>query len=231
MEANCLLRRENLAVIALLGGDVPADRKILEAVSRAEYCVCADSGAEIARTAGRVPDLLVGDMDSVAAETYEWCRNVGVAEEKYHPEKDYTDGEFALERALEYALEHGVGSVAVVGGVGDRLDHTMANIYRGKRIADRGIAVSYLNDEVFVYVLSGECERQVALADGKTVSLLPLGMEAEGITLRGFQYPLENAAMSIDGDIYGISNELVAELGKVSLKKGCLVVIQWRKVV
>lgn len=231
MIGNHLMRQEQFAVVVLLGGDVPADKEILETVSRAEYCVCADSGVEIARIAGRVPDLLVGDMDSVSAVTYEWCRGVGVAEEKYNPEKDYTDGECALARALEYALRHGADSIAVVGGLGDRLDHTMANIYRGKRIADRGVAVSYLNDDVFVYVLSGNCRRQLALADGRTVSLLPLGMEADGITLRGFQYPLDNAAMSIDCDIYGVSNELTAEIGEISLQEGCLLVIQWRRVV
>ncbi len=229
MAENNLMQKEQFAVVVLLGGDLPQDEAIMQTVRQAEYCVCADSGAEIARVSGRVPDLLVGDMDSVSADTYAWCKKSGVAEKKYLPEKDYTDGELAFEFACEYAAVHDIRSVAVVGALGDRLDHTMANIFRGKRLVDRGVAVSYLNDDCFVYVLSGEGRRQVALSDGRTVSLLPLGAGARGITLQGFQYPLTDAAMSVDCDIYGISNELVAEIGEISLKAGCLVVIQCRK--
>lgn len=229
MAEKSLMQREQFAVVVLLGGYIPRDEEILATVRQAEYCVCADSGAEIARVSGRVPDLLVGDMDSVSADTYAWCQRAGTAEKRYLPEKDYTDGELALYFACEYAAEHDIHSVAVVGALGDRPDHTMANVFRGKRLVDRGVAVSYLNDDCFIYVLSGAGRRQVALADGRTVSLLPLGAGASGITLQGFQYPLTDAAMSIDCDIYGISNELTAEIGEISLKNGCLIVVQCRK--
>ncbi|MGI5824004.1 MAG: thiamine diphosphokinase [Bacillota bacterium] len=227
MVRECFLPEEKNYIAVVLGGDFPYKPDVCSVVKSALYCICADKGAEIAEICGRLPDFLVGDMDSVNTETLKWCSENRVPEKRFIPEKDYTDGEIAVDFAINYAKKNGIGLICVVGGCGNRFDHTLANIYIGKKILDNGLRVVYCNDNSFIYLLKGNCSQKVELINGKTVSLLPMGGNAEGVTLRGFKYPLHESRLNVDVSL-GISNELISDIGTVFLRNGYLMVIQNR---
>lgn len=214
-------------LVLLLGGDVPLDSDIKSMVKNSLYCICADSGAGIAYDCGRIPDYLVGDMDSVNAEVMNWCIANGVKSEKYCPEKDFTDGEIALDLAIKTAKEKSIKQITVIGAYGNRLDHTLANLFIGQNALKQGLDIVYINDGAVIYLLSEESSVSIYAANGKTVSLLPVTEKVLGVTLKGFKYSLNNSEM-FNCRAYGISNEITAEVGCVSLKKGCLMIIQNR---
>ncbi len=221
------MSKEKAEVVLTLGGALPQRSDIRSVVAEAAYCIAADRGADLARLCGRLPDHLIGDMDSVSAETLEWCAAAQVPRDDYETEKDYTDGEKAFALGVEYALRHGYPRVFVVGGCGGRLDHTLANLYLSKGALDKGVEVVFCNDDSFIYMIKGYSCQKVELIHGKTVSLLAFAGEARGITLEGFYYPLREASLTF-AETLGISNELVSEEGTVTLRQGYLMVIQNR---
>ena len=86
-----------------------------------DYIVCLDRGYEIAASLGITPDLILGDFDSAQAAPPE---DIGVPVLRYPPEKDYTD----LELALRVLDPKDWPDLLIIGGLGGRLDHTVANI-------------------------------------------------------------------------------------------------------
>lgn len=219
--------REKAEVVLALGGALPQRSDIRSVVAKAAYCIAADRGADLARLCGRLPDHLIGDMDSVSAETLDWCASAQVPRDDYEVEKDYTDGEKAFGLGVAYALRHGYSRILVVGGCGGRLDHTLANLYLCKSALDKGVEVVFCNDDSFIYMLKGYSCQKVELINGKTVSLLAFAGTARGITLKGFYYPLRDADLTF-AETLGISNELISEEGLITLEQGYLMVIQNR---
>jgi thiamine pyrophosphokinase len=162
--------------------------------------VAADGGADRARALGWVPDVIVGDLDSVTPEGVE-----GVADIRRHPvDKDASD----LALAMDVAASLGGDEIVVVGGFGGRLDHLLVNA--AVLAAPRALPVRWVGEGVRVDVVRGE--RTVPLSPGETFSLLAWGGTAR-VTLRGARWELEEAELSPTSSL-GLSN--VAE-GPVSL--------------
>ena len=185
--------------------------------------ICADSGARHLYPLGVIPDVIIGDMDSLSQEIQTYFEERGSRFIRYSEAKDETDTQLALEYACALAPEE----IYVFGAFGSRIDHVMANISLLVTGVKRDIPITLIDEwcEVFVvsreYVIAGEI--------GQTVSLLPLSDKVTGITLGGFEYPLENGVMEI-GKPYGISNRLTATKGVISVMTGHLLVIRYFKV-
>lgn len=92
---------------------------IKEYLHPGDYIICTDGGYDIALSQDISPDLLLGDFDSIKSELPE---NIEI--KRFEPEKDYTD----LDLAMRTAVEAGVTELKIFGGIGGRLDHTVANI-------------------------------------------------------------------------------------------------------
>jgi len=182
--------------------------------------ICADGGTRHVEDAGMVPDLIVGDMDSLDPEKQRRYEARGWRIVRHPPEKDETDTELALHEAFRLAP----AEVWIWGALGHRIDHSLANIsllVQGRR---RGIAVRLIDQwcELFLIdrrtVIDGEA--------GQTVSLFPYGGPASGVTLTGFEYPLNRALLEM-GRPVGVSNRLTAARGIVEVDSGCLVAVRY----
>lgn len=141
--------------------------------------------------------------------------------EVFPREKDKTDTQIAI----ELALMRGAEDIELMGATGSRLDHTLANLHllllplqlkREACILDGNNKI-YLKDTSFLI----EKGKQY----GNYVSLLPFSEKVEGLTLKGFQYPLDGIILEA-GDSLGISNEIVEEQAAVEFSKGILLVIE-----
>ncbi len=185
--------------------------------------ICADSGAGHLYSLGVIPQVIIGDMDSLTPEMLDYFRGQGCKIIKYPEAKDETDTQLAL----EYAFGMDADEIYLFGAVGTRIDHTLANISLLVHGAKKGVNVRFIDEwcEAFIvsreYVIDGEI--------GQTVSLLPFSDVVKGITLDGFEYPLKNGVMEI-GRPYGISNRLTATKGVISVSAGYLLVIRYFKV-
>lgn len=185
--------------------------------------ICTDGAAERMREIGRVPHMIVGDMDSIREETLSYFEGKGSRIVRCPERKDETDTQIALECAFEMAPER----IRIFGALGGRIDHALANIALLVMCEERGIDAKIVDEECELFVISDSCV--IDSRKDETVSLLPLSTDVRGITLDGFEYPLTGATMAI-GVPYGISNRLIGTRGTISVESGYLLVIRQVKI-
>ncbi|MDA8125556.1 MAG: thiamine diphosphokinase [Deltaproteobacteria bacterium] len=182
--------------------------------------ICADGGARHLAALGIVPDLIVGDMDSLDRERLDTYEAKGVRIIRHPRAKNETDTELALQEAFALAP----AEVWIWGALGHRVDHSLANCALLAQGEERGIEVKLIDGWCEVLLVRG---RRVLVGEkGQTVSLLPFMGKAAGITLSGFEYSLKGAVMEI-GHPYGISNCLAGPEGIVEVESGCLLAVRY----
>ena len=174
--------------------------------------IAADGGYPLAVRLFGNPDLAVGDFDSLG------YLPEGVKTVTHPREKDDTD----MALAAELAIADGVGELVILGALGGRLDHTVANLQLLVSLAARGVRTTLVGaDGVAVTALvGGECALFPATAHG-TLSVFAFGGEAVGVTLSGLAYPLADATLTPSRPL-GISNELMGTEAVVGLRAGTL---------
>lgn len=179
-----------------------------------DLVIAADAGYQTCLRAGIIPDLLLGDFDSMDPPAdFSRVRRLPV-------EKDDTD----TLAALRTGLEAGCGEFHIYGGTGGkRLDHTLANLQSLLFLRRRG-ARGWLYGDDFVWtVIENEALEVPGTVEWGLFSAFCLGDRAEGVDETGFQYPLENAVLTPDFPI-GVSNHIVAPSARISVRKGVLAV-------
>jgi thiamine pyrophosphokinase len=184
--------------------------------------IAADGGLAHARALGLAPDLLVGDLDSLAAAAAAEAAGTGTEILRAPTDKDESDTELAL---LE-AVRRGATRITVLGAFGGpRLDHALANIWLLAHSGLAGVEVTLLDGAARARLLRGPGTYPLPGETGATVTLLPLGGDADGITTRGFRYPLHDEAL-LTGPARGLSNVRTASDASVTLRAGRLLVLE-----
>lgn len=193
--------------------DYPAVRAYLREDDFIVYC---DSGLRHLNMLGVPPDLIVGDFDS--------HENPGMDVETIvlPREKDDTDTVFAAKEALK----RGFDDFLLIGAVGGRLDHTLANVFLLLWLDNRGKTALAVDDYSEMKIVS----RKTEFIEEKFAffSLLNITGLARGITVKNAKYPLTNAEISSEYQ-YGVSNEVLPhQVAEVSLTQGQLLLIKER---
>jgi thiamine pyrophosphokinase len=212
----------NKRVFIVAGGELgdPSFFKAQTATAAPAALICADGGARHLQAAGLVPDLIVGDMDSLDRESQDDYEARGVRIIRHPRQKDETDTELALREAFGLAP----AEVWIWGALGHRVDHTLANCALLAQGAEREVEVKLIDAWCEVLLIKGR--KTLTGEEGQTVSFLPFLGEASGITLTGFEYPLSKAVMGI-GHPYGISNRLAGQEGLIEVESGCLLAVRY----
>ena len=174
--------------------------------------ICADSGYLSAKKAGITPDVFVGDFDSVAKNEVKASKIV-----ELYPIKDMTD----TQEAVDIAIEGGAKEITILGALGGRIDHTLANIHLLKYAKEKGATAEILDNDSYITTVDKTLE--IKAKKGFCLSLIPL-TDCEGVSISGVFYPLENAEMPV-GNPYGISNEFTDPVAKISVRSGDLLVM------
>lgn len=177
-----------------------------------DLIIAADSGYLAACDCGIVPDVFIGDFDSVLKEEVSAKKIISL-----NPVKDKTD----TQEAIDYAVSLGIKFITLVGALGNRFDHTLANVHLLKYANDLGTKLEISDIDTYITLVSDEI--LIKKKEGFCISLLPL-TDCSGVSVTGVFYPLDNADMPI-GNPYGISNEFTDDFAKISLKSGELLVI------
>lgn len=184
----------------------------------------ADRGMQFCYEQGITPDYVMGDFDSSDAKIVSYYRSRDdVQMIEFQPEKDDTDMEIAIKKAMEL----GSDKLWILGALGGRMDHCLANIHLLKMTLDAGVETHLLDEQNDICLILDSCELRKDAQYGKYVSFLPFTDRVTGITLQGFKYPLENYTMD-KGTSLGVSNEIWEDVCSVSLKAGILIMIQSR---
>lgn len=203
-----------MRALIVLGGDLPGAPLLRRCAKAAELTIAADRGLEAFETAGVLPDLLLGDMDSVSAGTL--LRRANSTEiERLPCEKDDTDGG----HAMEVALSRGATEITILGALGGRMDHALANLMLLMRAHEGGAFAQILDERVRIVRVDGTFTLRGAKGD--TFSLIPIG-EARGVTLEGCYYHSQEALSFDFVHPLGISNVVTGETAKITVQEGDL---------
>lgn len=203
-----------MRALIVLGGDLPSPPLLKRCASEAELTIAADRGLEAFEAADMLPDLLLGDMDSVSAGTL--ARREGSTEMERLPcEKDDTDGG----HAMEVALSRGATEITILGALGGRMDHALANLMLFNRAHEGGAFAQILDERVRIVRIDGEITLRGAKGD--TISLIPIG-EAHGVTLEGCYYHSQEALSFDFVHPLGVSNVVTADEARITVKEGDL---------
>jgi thiamine pyrophosphokinase len=218
-----------MRALVIADGAVP-DGALMDAVwpgwrDRVDLVVAADGGAVGARTLGLVPDLVVGDGDSLGEAGLARLRSEGIRIELAPADKDESDTELAIRTCLARGAE----SITVVGGFGGRLDHTLANIWLLALPDVAECAVSLLDESTRVTLVRAmrsepPVHRPLSGRARDIVSLIPLGA-VEGVTTEGLRYPLNDEPL-LPGPSRGLSNVRERDEAAVTIRHGLLLVVE-----
>ncbi len=187
-----------------------------------DIIIAVDKGLESIDELGIKPTYIVGDFDSINSEILKKYINSNIEIQKLIPEKDFTD----TESALELAKKIGSKSINIIGGIGTRIDHTIANIHILKSALKNDIDIKIINENNEIKLIDKNTE---VIKDNKYkyISLIPLTTEVTGLTLKGFKYELDNYTLKI-GTSLGVSNEQIEDTATIELESGILILIKSR---
>ena len=205
-----------------LNGSPDAQDLLRHVAGTSDFVIAADGGVLHALAAGIVPDLVVGDMDSLGEEGARTLEERGIVLERHPSKKDKMDGHLAVSAARK----RGATNLDFLCAAGGRIDALFA-LPHLLLAAERGggrAAVGAGWGEMFVVE---DSSRTVVGEPGESFSVFPVSGPVRGITLEGFEYPLRDATLEA-GDTLGFHNELLGGEARVSVKKGVLLVIQER---
>lgn len=186
-----------------------------------DLIIAADSGLHHALDIEITPHLVIGDLDSADPGRVEQALCLGADVDRHRADKDQTD----LELAMGTAVERGADELVIVGGLGGRLDHLLANC--SLLAADRWAAqqVSLIAGSAQLWVVRGE--RRLDLDHDATVTLLAYGGPAT-VTTTGMRWDLTDADLA-PGSSWGVSNEVTASDGPtVTADPGVVVAVAAR---
>ena len=186
-----------------------------ELPKKGDYVIAADNGYTALLSNEITPDMVVGDFDSLGSIPD-------------HPnviqspaEKDDTD----MMLAVKQALELGYKTLLINGGLGGRLDQTHANMQILTYIAECGARGILIGRTTHVTaVKNGKISFKTTEKPGGTISVFCAGDRAEGVTLKGLKYPLDNATLT-NVDPIGVSNEFTDSPAIISVENGILIII------
>lgn len=182
--------------------------------------VCCDSGMQHAFNLSIMPNVIVGDFDSADTCTIDYFKGKNVPFKTYPTHKDETD----IELGLDAAMEIGATDITIIGGIGSRMDHTMANCHLLLYLLKNGINARMVNENNEIQVINQKAK--VSGKSGDLVSLIPLSIEVRGITTKGLEYPLNNAVLTLDDRLIGVSNVMMDTTAEITLKEGYLYVMK-----
>lgn len=186
--------------------------------NRFDLIICADGGVKNALLLNLAPDVAIGDFDSTEESLLQDVQDKGVEIIRYPVEKDATDTEIVL----DYLIDHNYSHITMIGCLGDRVDHSLANIALLKKLLAQKVYGRIIDEKNEIYLINDKIE--LYNRKGSILSLIPFSEEIEGVTTNGLYYPLDNHCM-MKASSYGISNIIEEDFAKVEIKHGELLVI------
>ncbi|HET7676512.1 MAG TPA: thiamine diphosphokinase [Candidatus Limnocylindrales bacterium] len=222
------------AAIVIGDGDVPARGALTAAWPEwrrgVGSVVAADGGSRAAARLGLRLDLVVGDADSLSAAELEELRGAGIALELLPAEKDASDLELALRRALERVP----GPITLLGALGGpRVEHALANValLALPELAGRDVRILDARSCIRLLVARGAARPARMALDGRPgdhVSLFAWQGPADGVTTDGLRYPLTDEPLP-PATSRGLSNEFSGPRASLSLRRGALLIVHTRR--
>jgi thiamine pyrophosphokinase len=210
-----------MRAIIVANGQVNPDERYGHLLRADDWVIAADGGAILADKLGLEPQLVIGDMDSLPPHARAELEARGCQFVAHSPRKDETDTELAI----RYALQQGADEIVLLGAAGDRLDHTLANFFLRALPELAGVRATIVSGDSETWLLRGGGELEIRGSPGDTVTLLPVGQDAVGVSTQGLEWPLHGHTLRF-GPARGVSNVMTVPVARVTLRQGLLLVFR-----
>lgn len=204
--------------IIVSGGTPPSYRLLKRYIDDGYNVIAADSGANVLYTNKIIPKFLIGDFDSIDKEVLEYFKGK-VDIEKYPPEKDYTDTELALLKAIE----NGATEVIFLGCTGSRLDHVIGNMCVLYKAINKGLKAYIVDDNNKITIITKSSK--IIGCKGEGFSLFAYNEEVKNLKIEGSKYNLDNYNLKV-GDNLTVSNEFLENEVYLKFNSGSLILIR-----
>lgn len=192
--------------------------EILKRIKEEDFVICADKGVLTAKRYGIKPDLIIGDFDSYKGEISYNCDVIRLPEEK-----DDTDLHYAAKKAAELGFK----KVVLSGVTGGRLDMSLATIGTLSFLNNKGINATVLDisQQIFITHTSLTIKRPDYNAH---LSVFPVGDRAEGVSIKGAYYSVDDVTLTQDFPI-GVSNSFLEDSVYITVKRGTVIILLVKK--
>lgn len=203
--------------IILANGKPPQKQIISYLLSSKGYSklICADGGANYARKMNLVPDYIIGDLDSISANTLKY----------YQAKSDIIklsrQNDTDVEKAIKLAISKKFDEAILLGVTGDRLDHTFCNLGIVLKYYDKIKCLIIAENSILIPLSKLNIIKSM---HGETVSLYGFNRKTK-ISTAGLKYPLYKTALPF-GERESTSNVSISDTLKISIQNGIIFLIR-----
>lgn len=215
--------------IIISGGNIQSDfaldflRKTIKQSGKTKIrLIAADKGLEFFIKNNILPDIAIGDFDSLSDGGKDYLGGQSAMEViRLKPEKDDSD----TQSAVNLAITRGAENIVILGATGTRTDHFMANLGLLVLGYQSGVSVSLVDSHNYVTLIKSGTILKKEEQFGRYVSFFPLGGTVSGLTLRGFKYPLKMHDLTVADSGLTVSNEIQEPCAEVTFDSGILMMV------
>lgn len=206
--------------LILANGDAPKIKQIKYLQKKGyKKLICADGGANSARKLNIIPDIIIGDLDSISDDT-----------KKYYSDKSKIikikrQNDTDVEKAIKYLIKNHFDEVILLGATGDRLDHSICNLGIVLKFFHQ-INISILHDKSLLRAYNKNVE--LITQKDETISIYGFDDKTK-VTSRGLKYPLKNVSLPF-GKKESTSNAAKSKKVQLEIFNGIIFVIREFKV-
>lgn len=234
--------------IIVSGGDIQRDfalsflKEKIRVTGRENLClIAADRGLEFFIENQMLPDVAVGDFDSLSEDGRKFLEKYGEEDRKettdrsgradkmevirLRPEKDDSD----TQSAMNLAIGRGAKEIAILGVTGKRVDHLIANFGLMVLARQKGASAVLIDAYNHMTLIESGTTLKKAEQFGTYVSFFALGGDVRGLTLEGFKYPLQGYHLTAADSGLTVSNEIRDDMATVTYESGDLMMIMSRE--
>ena len=178
-----------------------------------DFILAADGGTNHCIKAGILPDLIIGDLDSISDSTLRISKENNIPIEKFPVKKDSTDTELSI----DYLIKKGYKEISLIGVIGSRMDHSLGNILLLNKLNDSGVKGKIMDDNNTIYLVDDELE--LPREGDSYLSIVPITNTGINVSLKGFEYELEFRDVEF-ASTFCISNKIIEEKARITIHEG-----------
>ena len=206
--------------VIFLNGEYKYSQEFMDKlISENAVCFCADGGANFAFKYGKIPKVIIGDLDSIEKKVLEYYKSKNVLIKKFPKDKDFTDFELILNEIRKIKKDNNyLQQVFVVGGLGKRIDMTLSNLFIMEKY--KNLVFLQENEEIFY------AEKSFILKNKKEYefSIIPITEKVEKLTLKGFKFGTDKLDVKRESSRL-VSNVICRDEASVEFENGKLIIV------
>ena len=206
--------------VIFLNGEYKYSQQFMDKlVSKNAVCFCADGGANFAFKYGKMPEVIIGDLDSIEKKVLEYYKSKNILIKKFPKDKDFTDFELILKEINKISENKNfVEKIFVVGGLGKRIDMTLSNLFIMEKY--KNLVFLQENEEIFY------TEKSFVLKNKKDCefSIIPISEKVEKLTLKGFKFETNKIDVKRESSRL-VSNVICRDETSVEFESGKMIIV------